>query len=116
MLKSLTEAFRKKDTTQTGTIRIHYEEVSLCQDSQVIPGYFSSNANCHSKHKKSSKTKLTQLGEDTFLLPQFAKIFLNIYNFYQWVFVFQIATFGLNIYNVYLRSMVYVDQLTNEID
>ena len=29
MLKSLTDAFRRKDTTQNGNITVHYEDVSM---------------------------------------------------------------------------------------
>ena len=45
----------------------------LVQAEQVIPVYFSGNHNyCHSKRKKSSQTKITELkefGEDTFAIP-----------------------------------------------
>ena len=51
----------------------------LIQAGQVIPSYFSGNDNCHSKDRKSSETKLTRKGEDTFADPaQFAKFTLKL--------------------------------------
>ncbi len=44
----------------------YLNQIENKQYSQVIP---SSSDNCHSKCKKSCKTKLTNLGEDTFVTP-----------------------------------------------
>ena len=39
------------------------------QAGKAIPSYFSGNANRHWKDKKSSETKIMQLGEETFATP-----------------------------------------------